>query len=114
MKILKQFINSILRFAIGSNRKISLRELMAYIRYHGFYNVFLFFLHKKNILTSKQNPYHLWFINKHSPSQSKLEEQRSYKFEYEPLISIIVPTYNTPKQFLIEMLDSVIAQTYLS
>jgi len=33
---------------------------------------------------------------------------------YEPLISIIVPTYNTEKKYLIKMLDSVFNQTYLN
>lgn len=33
-------------------------------------------------------------------------------FTYKPLISIIVPTYNTDKRFLIECLDSVIGQIY--
>jgi len=31
---------------------------------------------------------------------------------FSPLISIIVPTYNTDKKYLIEMLESVLAQTY--
>lgn len=33
-------------------------------------------------------------------------------FKYRPLISVIVPTYNTPPDFLRECLDSVIAQVY--
>lgn len=33
-------------------------------------------------------------------------------FSYRPLISIIVPTYNTPEVFFREMVDSVFAQTY--
>jgi len=33
---------------------------------------------------------------------------------FSPLISIIVPTYNTNKQYLIEMIESVLTQTYSS
>ena len=33
-------------------------------------------------------------------------------FKYRPLISILIPVYNTPEQFLREALDSVIAQCY--
>lgn len=33
-------------------------------------------------------------------------------FQYKPLISIIVPVFNTPEQFLREAIDSVLAQVY--
>ena len=33
-------------------------------------------------------------------------------FKYKPLISIIIPTYNTNHQFLVECLDSVMGQVY--
>lgn len=42
----------------------------------------------------------------------KLERQRNRVFEYAPLISIIVPLYKTPDDFLRAFIDSVIAQTY--
>ena len=37
----------------------------------------------------------------------ELEKQKKDKFEFEPKISIIVPTYKTPINFLREMIDSV-------
>ena len=37
---------------------------------------------------------------------------RENPFEYNPLISIVVPTYETPERFLGELLDSVVNQTY--
>jgi glycosyltransferase involved in cell wall biosynthesis len=42
------------------------------------------------------------------------ESARSVKvdFKYRPLISIIVPTYNTPQKFFDEMVESVLAQNY--
>ncbi|AHF96990.1 glycosyl transferase family 2 [Desulfurella acetivorans A63] len=33
-------------------------------------------------------------------------------FSFKPLISIVVPTWNTPEQFLIEMIESVLNQSY--
>ncbi|MEM3290538.1 MAG: glycosyltransferase [Candidatus Micrarchaeaceae archaeon] len=36
----------------------------------------------------------------------------NYQFKINPKISIITPTYNTPKTFLIDMIESVLAQTY--
>lgn len=43
---------------------------------------------------------------------SILEKQRSRQFGYSPLISIIVPLYKTPENFLRAMIDSVREQTY--
>ncbi|MBP3459995.1 MAG: glycosyltransferase family 2 protein [Lachnospiraceae bacterium] len=40
----------------------------------------------------------------------RLEEET--KFDRDITISILVPLYNTPKKFLTEMIDSVLAQTY--
>lgn len=56
-------------------------------------------------------PYGDWFeLNK--VSEDILHEQEQTAFDYEPVISIIVPTYNTPLQFLHEMIDSVLKQSY--
>lgn len=55
--------------------------------------------------------YHEWFLM-HRVTPQELEKQKNTKFEYEPLISIIVPTYNTPIKYLQEMIDSVINQSY--
>lgn len=52
-----------------------------------------------------------WFEN-NCVSEIKLREQKNHKFEYNPQISIIVPTYNTPVDFLKEMIESVINQSY--
>ena len=46
------------------------------------------------------------------PSEETREKQENTKFEYEPLISILVPLYNTPEKFLRDMVESVLAQTY--
>lgn len=41
-----------------------------------------------------------------------LEEQKNHRFDYEPVISIVVPTYNTPIKYLKEMIESVTGQSY--
>ncbi len=55
--------------------------------------------------------YQKW-IKKNEPTLNELELQKRKKFNYSPLISIIVPVWNTNEKFLIEMLDSVRNQTY--
>lgn len=52
------------------------------------------------------------WMKDHPITKEELEAQRNYKFSYEPLMSIIVPTYKTPEKFLHQMVDSVIKQTY--
>ncbi|WP_034246533.1 glycosyltransferase family 2 protein [Lachnospira multipara] len=55
--------------------------------------------------------YPAWF-KQHQVTEEELEEQRQVKFDYEPKISVLVPTYNTPIDLLEEMVDSVRFQSY--
>jgi GT2 family glycosyltransferase len=55
--------------------------------------------------------YFLW-VEQNEPHNDELEKQKQTTFPYEPKISLITPTYNTPKQFLIDMVKSVLNQTY--
>ncbi|HZJ38451.1 MAG TPA: hypothetical protein VFD18_04705, partial [Chthoniobacterales bacterium] len=54
------------------------------------------------------------WIKEHEPDTAALEEQRraSSQLPTRPKISLLVPVYNTPKQFLDEMFASVSGQTY--
>ncbi|WP_204218595.1 glycosyltransferase family 2 protein [Desulfurella amilsii] len=56
-------------------------------------------------------PYALWIRN-FEPNNKALIEQRTHKFAYNPKISIIVTTLNTPTKILRDMLNSVSNQTY--
>ncbi len=66
-----------------------------------------------NGLGSSTDPgvYARW-IRTHEPDRTTLKAQRRHRFARSPLISIVVPTYNTPVKFLKEMIESVLAQTY--
>lgn len=55
--------------------------------------------------------YNKW-LKKHYPTDEDLNKQKSTKFKYYPKISIVVPTYNTPINFLVDMIKSVVGQTY--
>lgn len=52
------------------------------------------------------------WIEKNEPSYRQLQNQRAEVFPYMPLISIAVPTYNTKRIFLEEMIASLEEQTY--
>lgn len=88
--------------------KKNIEKGIKHIREHGVKGL-------KEYIVSRVNasamPYGEWFeLNK--PTKKELEKQKKDKFEFEPKISIIVPTYKTPINFLREMIDSVIDQTY--
>ncbi len=57
--------------------------------------------------------YNKW-IQKISPNKAELEEQRKLQedFEYKPLLSILVPLYETDEKFLDELIKSIQVQTY--
>lgn len=61
--------------------------------------------------SAAENEYLQWFVN-NRVSKSELEQQRSMKFLYAPLISVIVPTYHTPQKLLVDMIESVRSQSY--
>ena len=46
------------------------------------------------------------------PTPEEAKRQREEKFPRMPKISILVPLYNTPENFLREMIESVTSQTY--
>lgn len=59
--------------------------------------------HRQDFLTGAIRPLY---------TREELEAQRAYTFSRTIRISIVVPLYNTPKEFLHEMIQSVLDQTY--
>lgn len=57
--------------------------------------------------------YQSWF-DKHRAQMGEWERQAQTRFARNPLISIVVPCYQSNEQFLSEMIDSVLAQSYQS
>ena len=46
------------------------------------------------------------------PTEEELAAQREARFDFRPLLSVVIPAYKTPERYLKEMLDSILAQTY--
>lgn len=67
--------------------------------------------HKLAGVTKRPVTYEKW-LPKHLPDEGELREQRNHTFAYAPKISIVVPLYKTPVQYLEKMIASVQAQTY--
>lgn len=60
----------------------------------------------------KERQIQLRYGTKSFPNEEEAKRQRDTIFERNVKISILVPLYNTPKDFLVEMIDSVVNQTY--
>ncbi|MBE5911398.1 glycosyltransferase family 2 protein [Pseudobutyrivibrio sp.] len=52
------------------------------------------------------------FLKAHPVTKEELDAQRNTHFEYNPVISIVIPLYNTPEYFLTELIKSFTGQTY--
>lgn len=83
-------------------------ENAAYIREHGITG---FVDEVKRQLEPVYGDYNVWAKN-NEPKKKKLRMQRRHRFSWNPLISVIIPLYNTPEIFLKIMLDSLLEQTY--
>lgn len=59
----------------------------------------------------KDKDYLKWYEN-NKPTEKVLKRQMEESFTYSPLISIVVPVYNTPQPFLEDMIRSVVNQSY--
>ena len=59
----------------------------------------------------KDKDYEKWYEN-HRRTEEELKSQRQEAFAYAPLISIVVPVYQAPEEFLRQMILSVCRQTY--
>ncbi|MEG2821921.1 MAG: glycosyltransferase family 2 protein [Lachnospiraceae bacterium] len=66
----------------------------------------------RNIRKDKQTiSYAKWEL-KHRISEKTIVKQKKVVFKNAPLISIVIPLYNTPINFLSEIIESILAQTY--
>ena len=85
----------------------NIRRTLNFIKHNGLKGL------KKKILHSAIDPLHYneWFQH-HKISEDELELQRQAEFDYKPLISILVPTFNTDEVLLKELLESIMEQTY--
>jgi len=84
--------------------------IMSLLKRYGFRGLIL---KTKERASSPMLKYSKGYI-KYLPTTEELELQKedAKKFEYRPLVSIVVPTYETPERFLRELIDSVLAQSY--
>ena len=86
------------------NRKMFIKK----VKEIGFLKGFKYSFYKLVVPESKEyqeEKYNRWISEKATIKENK-------EFKYEPLISIITPLYNTPKEFFIDYIKSLQEQTY--
>lgn len=66
---------------------------------------------KAALRRKKTVTYQAWLKRNHI-TKSELEEQRAHIFAYCPLISIVIPLYETDEKFFCQLIDSILHQTY--
>lgn len=86
----------------------TIKKGFRYLRHYG-PKEFWIRLHER--FEPEEIPYGPWY-EAYVPDESELEKQRKHRFTYEPLISVAVPAFRTPETFLIQMMKSLLAQTY--
>lgn len=80
--------------------------------YYRQFGLYASVIHTYDILTGQDyTGYEAW-LRRHTPSKMVLYRQRKQKMAWMPKISIVVPVYRTPEQYLREMIDSVRKQSY--
>lgn len=95
----------------GEKIGVYYRKGMRYLKLHGAAGFAKKLVKKAEDYKNRPYPYTKWYPE-HMALESELEQQRKTTFAYAPLISIVIPLYNTPIPYLKELLDSVQAQTY--
>ncbi len=100
--------------------KQNIKKSMKYIKKYGF-KAFLVKVNQKlsifgNYSTNNNSvidDYYFWIIT-NEPSLEELTYQKLNKFVIEPKISIVTAVYNTKREHLIEIIESVLNQSYLN
>ena len=81
------------------------------IRYLKHYGVRGFYARLLERFEEREVEYQEWY-EKNKPSEEELARQRKKKWKEPVTISVLVPTYRTPEDFLRQMIESVLNQTY--
>ena len=87
------------------------RKGMHYLRQHGLPAMAVRTAQKVLKRDDRPIPYEKWLPG-HLAAERELERQRGRHFENAPLFSVVVPLYKTPEVYLLQLTESVKAQTY--
>lgn len=89
-------------------RPYTIKKGLLYLKHYGFKD---FMSRLAERMEPEEVPYGPWY-EEHKASEAMLEKQRKVHWVDPVTISIAVPAYHTPEEFLRQLLDSLVAQTY--
>lgn len=92
-------------------KKLSPYTIQKGLRYFKHYGPREFWIRLHERFEPEEVPYGPWY-EAYVPDEETLKRQRKSKLSPAPLISVVVPAYKTPRLFLCQMMDSLLAQTY--
>ncbi|MBN1622864.1 MAG: glycosyltransferase family 2 protein [Clostridia bacterium] len=93
----------------GLNEKSKIVMAFHYYRFNGFVKTVKRIINYRR--KYKNYSFRQW-TRLYGISKGEYKRQKSYTFSYKPLISILVPAYNTKPEFITDLLHSVKSQTY--
>lgn len=86
----------------------NIKKGLRYLRHYGIKGFYARLLER---FEEREVEYQEWY-EKHCPDQEELDCQRRRKWKTPVTVSVLVPAYRTPKEFLVQMIESVQKQTY--
>lgn len=92
-------------------RKLNPYTIQKGFRYLKHYGPKEFWIRLHERFEPEEVPYGPWY-EAYVPDLKELDRQRRERFDYEPMISVAVPAFRTPEEFLRQMIESLLAQTY--
>lgn len=92
-------------------KKIKPYNIQKGLRYLKHYGPKEFWIRLCERMEPEEVPYGPWFET-HRVSVRELENQKKRKWKNKTRISVVVPAYHTPSEFLIQMMESLQAQSY--
>lgn len=96
----------------GAGRASWLFKIRRYLRKNGWKRTVVYCLNKAKQRRRQRGINYSAWRREHLPGREELEAQRRTSFLHQPLISIVVPLYRTPLEYLRALVDSVENQTY--
>ena len=86
------------------------RQAWRFVRQYGFVQLYRKVKERRDRNLAEKG-YEEWLFHQ-LPDQEEDRRQRETEFPFSPLISILVPAYETPEPFLRQMIESVLKQSY--
>lgn len=83
---------------------------LRFVRRHGMLSLYRKVKERRDRNRAERD-YESWLLAQ-LPGEEETKRQRETKFAFAPLVSILVPAYETPEPFLRQLMDSVLRQSY--